>query len=154
MSIPADPDGTDGTDGPGARAFPPRDDGVVAGVGIDVADISRLAGLIERTPALAERLFAPEERGLSDASRAARVAAKEAVGKALGNPGDYSWQDVTVHRTEAHRPYLVLRGAALVAAERLGVEHLHLSLSHDGDIATAIVIAERGPSSADDGSTP
>ncbi|GAA1329375.1 holo-ACP synthase [Brachybacterium rhamnosum] len=125
------------------RAFPPREDGRIVGVGIDVAQISRLEGLLERTPALGERLFAPEERELSLASRAARVAAKEAVGKALGHPGDFSWQDVTVQRTAVRRPYLVLRGATLAAAEELGVTHLHLSLSHDGDIATAIVVAER-----------
>ncbi|WP_323374648.1 holo-ACP synthase [Brachybacterium sp. NBEC-018] len=133
---------TDGTTVTG-RAFPPREDGRIVGVGIDVAQISRLEGLLERTPALGERLFAPEERELSLASRAARVAAKEAVGKALGHPGDFSWQDVTVQRTAVRRPYLVLRGATLAAAEELGVTHLHLSLSHDGDIATAIVVAER-----------
>ena len=42
------------------------------------------------------------------------------------------------------RPYLRLRGATLRAAEAQGVAHLHLSLSHDGDVATAIVVAERG----------
>lgn len=130
------------------RAFPPRDDGRIVGVGIDVAPISRLEAMLERTPALAERLFAPEERTLSLASRAARVAAKEAVGKALGHPGDFSWQDVTVQRTAVRRPYLVLRGATLAAAEALGVTHLHLSISHDGDIATAIVVAERGETPA------
>lgn len=124
------------------RAFIPREDGSVLGVGVDVVDITRLAERIERTPALLERLFTPGERGLSAASRAARVAAKEAVGKALGAPGDFSWQDVTVRRTAARRPYLSLRGATLRAAERLGVGHLHLSLSHDGNIATAIVVAE------------
>ena len=125
------------------RAFAPREDGVVVGVGVDVVDISRLAELIHRTPALLQRLLTPGERGLSDASRAARIAAKEAVGKALGAPGDFSWQDVTVRRTASRRPYLSLRGATLAAAERLGVQHLHLSLSHDGNIATAIVVAER-----------
>src|SRR5699024_5434070 len=68
------------------RAFIPREDGSVLGVGVDVVDIARLAGRIERTPALLERLFTPGERGLPSASRAARVAAKEAVGKALGAP--------------------------------------------------------------------
>lgn len=126
------------------RAFLPREDGRIVGVGIDVSEISRLSTLIERTPALLERLFTPTERRLSAASRAARVAAKEAVGKALGAPGDFSWQDVTVERTPQRRPYVVLRGATLETAERLGVTHLHLSLSHDGDIATAVVIAERG----------
>lgn len=127
----------------GGRAFAPREDGTVVGVGVDVVDISRLAVLIDRTPALLDRLFTPGERQLSAASRAARVAAKEAVGKALGAPGDFSWQDVTVERTEARRPYLRLRGATLLAAEAQRVTHLHLSLSHDGDIATAIVVAER-----------
>jgi holo-[acyl-carrier protein] synthase len=127
----------------GGRAFAPRDDGTVIGVGIDVVEISRLTAMIARTPALLERLLTEGERGLSDASRAARIAAKEAVGKALGAPGDFSWQDVTVERNAARRPHLRLRGAALRAAEAQGVGHLHLSLSHDGDIATAIVVAER-----------
>ena len=65
------------------------------------------------------------------------------MGKALGAPGDFSWQDVTVQKTPTRRPYLRLRGATLRAAEQAGVRHLHLSLSHDGDIATAIVVAER-----------
>lgn len=129
----------------GGRAFAPRDDGTVVGVGIDVVEIGRLSAMFERTPALLDRLLTPAERGLSAASRAARVAAKEAVGKALGAPGDFSWQDVTVERTEVRRPYLRLRGATLRAAEAHGVAHLHLSLSHDGEIATAIVIAERDP---------
>lgn len=123
--------------------YPPRDDGRILGVGVDVVDIGRLTAMIERTPALLSRLLAPEERGLSPASRAARVAAKEALGKALGHPGDYSWQDVRVARTEAGRPYPVLSGAAQRAARALGVTHLHLSLSHDGGVATAIVVAER-----------
>ena len=38
---------------------------------------------------------------------------------------------------------VLLPGATLAAAERQDVEHLHLSLSHDGAIATAIVVAER-----------
>ena len=127
----------------GGRAFAPRDDGTVVGVGVDVVDIPRLDAMISRTPALLDRLLTPGERELSPASRAARVAAKEAVGKALGAPGDFSWQDVTVERAAGQRPHLRLRGATLRAAERQDVAHLHLSLSHDGAIATAIVVAER-----------
>ena len=125
------------------RAFAPREDGTVVGVGIDVVDVPRLDAAFVRTPALLTRLLTPGEREMSAASRAARVAAKEAVGKALGSPGDFSWHDVTVRRNGARKPYLVLEGATLRAAERLGVGHLHLSLSHDGSIATAIVVAER-----------
>lgn len=129
--------------GDAARAFAPREDGAVIGVGIDVVDLERLQERFARSPRLLERLLVPSERDLPPASRGARVAAKEAVGKALGAPGDFSWHDVTVERTERGRPYLVLRGATLAAAQRLGVTHLHLSLSHDAGIATAIVVAER-----------
>nr|WP_259559544.1 holo-ACP synthase [Brachybacterium sillae] len=115
----------------------------IIGVGIDVVEIAALEARLRRVPALRDRLLTPPERALSPASRAARVAAKEAVGKALGRPGDFSWQDVTVQRTPARRPYLVLTGATRTCAEKLGVTHLHLSLSHDGPIATAIVVAER-----------
>lgn len=125
-----------------ARAFAPRADGTILGVGIDVVDVTRLQERIDRAPRLLARLLTPGEQELPPASRAARVAAKEAVGKALGAPGDFSWQDVTVERTGSGRPYLVLSGMTLQVAEQLGVGHLHLSISHDAGLATAIVIAE------------
>lgn len=125
------------------RAFPPGADGTVVGVGVDVVEIPRLTDRFARTPALLDRLLHPRERDLPSASRAARVAAKEAVGKALGHPGDFSWHDVTVEKTPENRPYLVLTGATRRCAEDLGITQLHLSLSHDGPIATAIVVAER-----------
>lgn len=140
---PADATALAGPRGEAGARYLPRRDGTVVGVGVDVVDIDRLAGSLRRTPALLARLFTPGERSLSDASRAARVAAKEAVGKALGHPGDFSWQDVTVDRTGDGRPYLVLRGATQRCAQSLGVSHMHLSLSHDGGVATAIVVAER-----------
>lgn len=130
---------------PGAeRAFAPHPGSPIAGIGVDVVDMDRLADRLEHSPRLRERLFAPEERGLSLASLAARVAAKEAVGKALGNPGELSWHDVIVRKDDADRPYLVLRGASLETSALRGVTHFHLSLSHDGRLATAMVVAERG----------
>ncbi len=140
---PTDPASPDDPHGDAGARYLPRLDGTVVGVGVDVVDIVRLVDSLHRTPALVDRLLTPSERSLSDASRAARVAAKEAVGKALGHPGDFSWQDVTVERIAAGRPYLVLRGATQRCAHALGVTHLHLSLSHDGGVATAIVVAER-----------
>src|SRR5699024_5498539 len=75
------------------RAFIPREDGSVLGVGVDVVDIARLAGRIERTPALLERLFTPgAPRAFPTASFAATRAAREADGRPR-SPGDFSWQD-------------------------------------------------------------
>jgi holo-[acyl-carrier protein] synthase len=115
---------------------------MIVGVGIDVVDIGRFETTIERTPSLVERLFVPAERTLRPASLAARFAAKEALAKALGAPGDLHWHDAEVVSEPSGRPVLVVRGSVAARAAELGVRHWHLSLTHDGGIAQAIVIAE------------
>ena len=115
---------------------------MIVGVGIDVVDIARFQASLERTPGLLERVFTEGERGLPSASLAARFAAKEAVGKALGNPGALSWQDAEVRSEPSGRPYLVVSGAVAARARELGVATWHLSLSHDAGIASAMVVAE------------
>jgi holo-[acyl-carrier protein] synthase len=115
---------------------------MIVGVGVDVVDIARFQASLERTPGLLERVFTENERALSPASLAARFAAKEAVGKALGNPGDLSWQDAEVRSEPNGRPYLVVSGSVAARAVELGVARWHLSLSHDAGIASAMVVAE------------
>ena len=115
---------------------------MIAGVGIDVVDIARFTRALARTPSLAGRLFTEGESGLPAHSLAARFAAKEAVGKALGNPGELSWQDAEVRSEPNGRPYLVVSGAVAARARELGVATWHLSLSHDAGIASAMVVAE------------
>jgi len=115
---------------------------MIVGTGIDVVDIARFAETLERSPALRERLFTEVERDLPMRSLAARFAAKEALAKALGAPVGLHWTDATVERREDGRPHLVIRGTVAARAEELGVRHLHVSLSHDAGIASAVVIAE------------
>jgi len=115
---------------------------MIIGLGTDVVDVARFEATILRTPGLVERLFVPGERGLRPASLAARFAAKEAVAKALGAPGNLHWHDAEVVSEPSGRPVLVVRGTVAARAAELGVERWHLSLSHDGGIAQAVVIAE------------
>ena len=115
---------------------------MIIGVGVDVCEIARLERLARTTPRLVERLFTPEERGLPASSLAARFAAKEAVAKALGAPGNLSWQDAWVVRGPAGAPSLHVRGSVAARAAALGVRSWHVSLSHDGGVAVAVVIAE------------
>jgi len=114
----------------------------IIGVGIDVVDIERFGLSLTRTPGLAERLFTPLERERSLASLAARFAAKEAVAKALGAPGDMHWHDAEVVSEASGRPLLELRGTVLARADQLGATSVHLSLSHDAGIASAVVVLE------------
>lgn len=114
----------------------------VIGVGIDVCDIERFAESLERTPALRERLFTPGEAARPLASLAARFAAKEALAKALGAPVGMAWHDCEVVNESSGRPLLEIRGSVRARADALGVAHLHLSLSHDAGIASAVVVLE------------
>jgi holo-[acyl-carrier protein] synthase len=123
---------------------------VIVGVGIDVVAVSRFAQALDRTPALAERAFTPAERVTpagrprSAESLAARFAAKEAVAKALGAPGNLRWHDAEVIVVGAGKPVLAVRGTVAARAREMGVTGWHLSLSHDAGIASAVVIAESG----------
>ena len=115
---------------------------MIVGVGIDVVDISRFAESLGRTPDLRERLFTPGENGLGISSLAARFAAKEAIAKALGAPGNLHWHDAEVISEESGRPVMTMRGTVLARANDLGVTSCHLSLSHDAGIASAVVVLE------------
>jgi holo-[acyl-carrier protein] synthase len=121
---------------------------VIVGVGIDVAEIARFEAALDRTPAMADRLFTPAERALPDgtprgiASLAARFAAKEALAKALGAPRGLRWTDAEVSTDPSGRPRLAVTGTVAAAAAALGVRSWHLSLSHDAGVASAVVIAE------------
>ena len=114
----------------------------IIGVGIDVVDIARFGTVLDRTPGLAHRLFTSSERGRPLASLAARFAAKEALAKALGAPGDMHWHDAAVVSEASGRPLFELRGTVLARANDLGATSVHLSISHDAGIASAVVILE------------
>jgi len=122
---------------------------MIIGIGVDVVDTPRFQGSLVRTPGLSTRLFTPKElaqpggKGENAVSLAARFAAKEAVAKALGAPAGLSWQDCEILLGDRGKPFLEVSGTVLKESQRQGITNWHLSLSHDGNIATAFVIAEK-----------
>ncbi len=117
---------------------------MIVGVGIDVVDVARFAAALERTPTLRDRLFTAAEQAVERPERlAARFAAKEALAKALGAPKGLHWHDASVRSAEDGSPHLELTGTVAAAASARGARAWHLSLSHDGGVATAMVILER-----------
>ena len=115
---------------------------MIVGIGIDVVDVERFGLTLERTPALRDRLFTDSERALPLASLAARFAAKEALAKALGAPAGLQWHDCEVVKDPHGRPAFDLRGTVQTRAIALRAHTIHLSISHDAGIASAMVVAE------------
>jgi holo-[acyl-carrier protein] synthase len=120
----------------------------IVGVGIDVVPVTRFAAALDRTPSLRARLFTATEQVTpageprTAESLAARFAAKEALAKALGAGGGMLWTDAEVLVDDVGRPSLAVRGTVEARAASLGVTRWHVSMSHDGGIASATVIAE------------
>ena len=112
-------------------------------VGIDLVQVSRIAGSIEAFgERFLQRIFTPDEIAYArDRTErlAARFAAKEATKKALELDG-VGWSEIEVVRRPSGACELILHGAARAAAEAMGAE-LALSMSHEGDFATAVVVA-------------
>jgi len=124
---------------------------VIVAVGMDVVLVERFARALARTPLLAERLFTEAERLTASGnprhleSLAARFAAKEAVAKSLGAPAGLHWHDCEIVTDQDGRPWLTVSGSVAAVAKQLGADRWHLSLSHDGGIASAMVVAEQLP---------
>jgi len=115
---------------------------MIIGVGIDVVDVERFGVSLTRSPGLVDRLFTPREATRPLASLAARFAAKEALAKALGAPVGMHWHDAEIVSEDSGRPVFEIRGSVQRQATELGVASVHVSLSHDAGIASAVVVLE------------
>jgi holo-[acyl-carrier protein] synthase len=113
---------------------------MIDGIGIDVVDIARFLESLERTPGLREKLFTESERSKSAQSLAARFAAKEALYKALSPSHGLQWHEAEVINQPNGKPEFLFRGEI---ADLVDGAQVHLSLSHDAGIASAMVVLER-----------
>ena len=124
---------------------------MVLGVGVDVIEVERMQGVLDRHGgSFLRHVFLPEEQqdAPTGAGRpayyAGRWAAKEAVAKALGTGigAACGWTDIHITRDEGGRPTVGLRGAGASTAEGIGIRHIHISISHERRIACACAVAE------------
>jgi holo-[acyl-carrier protein] synthase len=115
---------------------------MIFGVGVDLVDIQRFEKALDQTPKLRDRLFTESERELPLQSLAARFAAKEALVKAVGRAKGLSFQGVSVAKDQEGKPYFEFTGESEQTIKSHGISQFHLSLSHDGNLAVAYVIAE------------
>ena len=124
---------------------------MIVGVGIDLVRIDRVWAVLERKGERALlRFFTPAEAERCRASKhppesfAGRFAAKEAFCKALGTGWGIggAWTEVEVVHAPSGAPALRLSGRAAHLAAGRGVARIHLSITHTGDTAAAVVVLE------------
>ncbi|RJQ43909.1 MAG: holo-ACP synthase [Gaiellales bacterium] len=117
-------------------------------VGVDIVEHKRFARALERHPGIIERVFTVAEREYCRSRPnplqhfAARFAAKEAVGKAIGT-GVRSWQEIEV--TGPGSPGVSVTGRMGQAAAQAGIGGLALSMSHSASVSVSVVIATGKP---------
>ncbi|HAP32819.1 MAG TPA: holo-[acyl-carrier-protein] synthase [Firmicutes bacterium] len=125
--------------------------GPVAGVGVDLIRVKRVARAYRRRPArFLQRIYSSRERdALAErdyplTSLASRFAAKEAVAKALGcGIGPVRWSELEILQGKKGEPVVRLLGAAAGLARRQKIAGVAVSLAHDGAFALAFAVAYR-----------
>ena len=124
----------------------------IVGIGIDLVQIDRLSAVAERRgERFLDRVFTPAERAYCDrrgrtrfTHYAGRFAVKESAMKLLGTGWAHGvrWRDLEVLREPGQAPRLVFHGASRAHADRLGIARVHIAITHDAGVASAVAIGE------------
>ena len=117
--------------------------------GIDLVECERIKALLDRhRDRFMERVLTEKERTNADRFRqpvphiSGRFAAKEAILKVLGTGwrGQIAWTDIEITNDEFGQPQVALSGECADVAEKLGIRHIVLSISHTDNHAMASAI--------------
>ena len=127
---------------------------MILGIGVDIVEVERIRRAVDRYgERFVGRVFTAREAaycrrcGHPEQRFATRFAAKEAALKALGVGWAQGLQfvDVEVSNNELGAPSVTLSGPSLERARRMGVERIHVSLTHHRHFAIAQVLLEGTP---------
>lgn len=126
---------------------------MIIGIGTDLCSISRIQKIIDREGldgAFFRRAFTPAEQAEAAARHdkaafyAARFAVKEAVFKAVAprTEGGFDLRLVESLHREDGSPYVSVTEKLKPLLDEAGIRSLHLSVTTEGDLAQAFVVAE------------
>jgi holo-[acyl-carrier protein] synthase len=113
-------------------------------IGLDVIEIDRVRRALERYPGFRDRCFTEAEQAYCDSKAnppqhyAARFAAKEAVGKALGSGVLFTWREIEIRGRP--KPGVSLSGRTERWARKVGAQQIDLSMTHSRGLAAAVCV--------------
>lgn len=124
---------------------------MIAGIGVDLATVSRIAKVHERFGMRFARRFLHDSEiplylnhSMPERFLAKRFAAKEAAVKALGT-GERNGvllKDFYLQHDELGKPLLCVSGVARQLCDQKGIRGFWVSLSDEGDTVAAFVVLE------------
>ena len=118
--------------------------------GIDLVDCPRIEQMIQRHgKRFINRVFTAAEQAYARKNKneverlAGRFAAKEAILKLIGTGwrGKIAWTDIEIINNPAGQPEVTLCGEVKKIADKLGIEHISVSITHTANFAIASAVA-------------
>jgi holo-[acyl-carrier protein] synthase len=120
---------------------------MIVGIGFDLAEVARYRFDPAAMAWFARKIYTDEEvaYAMRKRNRAERLAgffaAKEATRKAFGHA--IPWRSVGVSHERSGKPVVRLFGDAASLLQQRGVTAIHLTITHTGTTAAALVVLER-----------
>lgn len=122
---------------------------MILGVGVDITEIKEIEDSI-RSEAFVRRVFTLAEMQAVDRYNnkaehlAGKFAVKEAFMKAIGAGirQEVWFTQIEVLNDESGKPQVQVKGEAGKRLEGVGAKRIHVSISHSGGMAVAVVILE------------
>ena len=126
---------------------------MILGIGIDLVEIYRIEHNLNRLGVrftarigrAAELKAAPKTKARQAEYWAGRFAAKEAFAKALGTGigSTVPFRSVGIVKSKTGKPALEFSKALTEVLKKRGITSSHVSITHTGGVAAAVVILER-----------
>lgn len=118
--------------------------------GIDLVDCARIEEMVARHgERFVQRIFTAAEQAYAEANKnkiekfAGRFAAKEAILKLVGTGwrGKIAWTDIEIINNSSGQPEVTLGGEVEKIADKLGIKHISVSITHTANFAIASAVA-------------
>ncbi len=118
--------------------------------GIDLVDFPRIEEMLKQHGGrFLNKVFTTAEQAYAQANKsgteklAGRFAAKEAVLKLLGTGwrGKIAWTDIEIVNNPSGQPEVALCGEVKKIADKLGIKHISVSITHTANFAIASAVA-------------
>lgn len=124
---------------------------MIKGIGTDIIEIDRIQKAMSQTKSFMDKVYTEREKDYytmhhkNVETLAGFFAAKEAVSKALGTGfRSFGMQDIEILPNQLGKPEVYLYKNAKNLSEEIGINKMHISISHCKTYATAFAVAEGG----------